>query len=99
MKNKKKNKMRRFLNKTIGFLSLSLFSIGGGFSLGEKNLSFKNGIIIAVSFVLAYVFFSYKDVFEKKKTCAISKNKATKISQKRKTTNTNNKNRKVRLVA
>lgn len=99
MRNKKNNKMSNFLNRIIGFLSLSLFSIGSGFSLGEKNLSFKNGIFIAISFVLAYVFFKFKHPLEKKKTHAISKNKATKIPQKRKTTNTNNKNRKVRLVA
>ena len=98
MKNKKNNEMRIFLNKIIGFLSLLLFSIGSGFSLGEKSLSFKNGIFIGISFALAYIFFKFKDVYEKK-TRATSKNKATKISQKRKTTSTSNKNRKVRLAA
>ena len=37
MKNKKNNEIRIFLNTIIGFLSLSLFSIGSGFSLGEKQ--------------------------------------------------------------
>lgn len=99
MKNKKNNEIRIFLNKTIGFLSLLLFSIGSGFSLGEKSLSFKNGNFIGVSFALAYIFFKFKGVLEKKKTRATSKNKATKISQKRKSISTSNKNRKVRLVA
>ena len=99
MKNKKSNKMRIFLNKIIGFLSLSLFSIGSGFSLGEKNLSFKNGIFVSFSFVLAYIFFKFKDVLEKKKTLVNYKNKATKISQKRKITNVNNENRNISLVA
>lgn len=84
MKNKENNKMRNFLNRIIGFLSLSLFSIGSGFSLGEKNLSFKNGIFIAISFVLAYVFLKFKSTLKKKKMQATSKNKATKIPQKRK---------------
>lgn len=99
MKKKKNNEIRIFLNKTIGFLSLLLFSIGSGFSLGEKSLSFKNGIFIGVSFALAYIFFKFKGVLEKKKTRATSKNKATKISQKRKSISTSDKNRKVRLVA
>lgn len=99
MKNKKNNEIIIFLNKTIGFLSLLLFSIGSGFSLGEKSLSFKDGIFIGVSFALAYIFFKFKGVLEKKKTRATSKNKATKISQKRKSISTSNKNRKVRLVA
>ena len=39
---------------------------------------------IGVSFSLAYIFFKFKDAFEKKKTRATSKNKITKISQKKK---------------
>ena len=39
MKNKKNNEIRIFLNKIIGFLSLSLFSIGSGFSLNLKTFS------------------------------------------------------------
>ena len=60
MKNKKNNELRNCLNKLMGLLSLSLLSIGSGFSLGEKSLSFKNGIFIGVSFALAYIFFNKK---------------------------------------
>ena len=84
MKNKKNNEIRIFLNKIIGFLSLSLFSIGSGFSLGEKSLSFKNGVFIGVSFALAYIFFKFKDVFEKKKRVQFQKIKLQKFRKKEK---------------
>ena len=36
---------------------ISVFSIVS-MTLGEKSLSFKNGIFIGVSFALAYIFFN-----------------------------------------